>query len=94
MKTPHELMLEQLKAMSHEDMKKMLANDPLYKAVLSSAPESDRAKIETIAFDFLSGWKENAFDKIIAMASNPDFVRELMKMFEQRAGETKMGDII
>lgn len=90
----NEDMKKALEGMSLDDMKKMLISDPLYQEVIKHAPVQDREKIETIALDFITGWKENAFDKIIALASNPEFVKELMRVMSARDPGSKLGDIL
>ena len=91
----HELLQKQLQEMSNEDMQQMLLQDPLVQAVLSAVPESERSKIEAFAIDFLNGWKDGAVDPIIKMASNPDFVKALMKTISANDPDmSNLGDIL
>lgn len=85
----------QLDAMSHDDMVAMLERDPLVQAVLAAAPERDRERIRGFVVDFLRGWKVGAVDPIVAMASNPDFVRAFVKAVASRdPGAGGLGDLI
>lgn len=92
---PHEKLQEQLQSLSAEDLKEQLMNDPVVKAVLNAVPEQDRPRIEAFVLDFLDGWKTGAVDPIIAMASDPEFVKAFVKAMAERDPEAKdLGDLL
>lgn len=87
--------MKELENLSNEDVQRAIADDPLVKAVLSAVPDQDRDRIMAYVMDFVAGWKSGAVDPIIAMASDPEFVKAFMKaMTDRDPGAGDLGGVM